>query len=240
MFFDFEKLSGGINSDTAIHPREIFAALPSKREGKFEYPRDVQSQVWEKWHLRRNDKDVVIKMNTGSGKTVVGLLILKSCLNEGKATAVYVVPDNYLVKQVSSEAKDIGIEVTEDHNSPRFLTGKAILVINIQKLVNGQSVFGVGDEGRKIKIGSLLIDDAHACLDTVEEQFTLIIDASKPAYKEIYNCFKESLYTQSDTKAYEIENSLYAHMQVPFWNWQDKVSEISKILISHYNPKDIN
>ena len=39
-------------------------------------------------------------MNTGSGKTVVGLLILKSCLNEEKGPAVYVVPDSYLVKQV--------------------------------------------------------------------------------------------------------------------------------------------
>lgn len=30
-------------------------------------------------------------MNTGSGKTVVGLMILQSCLSEGKSAAVYVV-----------------------------------------------------------------------------------------------------------------------------------------------------
>ena len=38
-------------------------------------------------------------MNTGGGKTVVGLLMLKSCLNEGVGPAVYVTPDNYLVSQ---------------------------------------------------------------------------------------------------------------------------------------------
>lgn len=238
MLIDFNKLGGGDTFDTATSPREIFVSLPNKKEGKFEYPRDVQSQVWGKWHQRRIDKDIVIKMNTGSGKTVVGLVILKSCLNERKGPAVYVVPDNYLVQQVSSEARDIGIEITEDHKSPRFLSGKAILIINVKKLVNSKSIFGVGSDGIKTRIGSLLIDDAHACLDTVEEQFTLTIDIKNPVYQAIYNCVKESLRSQSEAKAYEIEHQTYAYMQVPFWSWQDKVSEISKILSDADRPEN--
>ena len=236
MPIDFGKINSGNTSNTALHPREIFTALPSKKEGKFEYPRDVQTQVWEKWFSRRNEKDLVIKMNTGSGKTIVGLLILKSCLNERKGPAVYLVPDNYLVKQVTGEAQDIGIEVTEDTDSPRFLSGKAILVCNIYKLVNGKSAFGVGDEGIKISIGSILIDDAHACLDTVEDQFILTIDSQNTVYKEIYSCFKELIHAQCDTKASEIENrDPDSYMQVPFWTWQSKKSEISNILIKHKN-----
>jgi hypothetical protein len=236
MPIDFGKINSGNTSNTALHPREIFTALPSKKEGKFEYPRDVQTQVWDKWFSRRNEKDLVIKMNTGSGKTIVGLLILKSCLNERKGPAVYLVPDNYLVKQVTGEAQDIGIEVTEDTDSPRFLSGKAILVCNIYKLVNGKSAFGVGDEGIKISIGSILIDDAHACLDTVEDQFILTIDSQNPVYKEIYSCFKESLHAQCDTKASEIENrDPDSYMQVPFWTWQSNKSNISNILITHKN-----
>jgi|JFJP01.1.fsa_nt_gi Superfamily II helicase len=234
MAIDFGKINISNTSNTAVNPRDIFMALPSKKEGKFEYPRDVQTQVWDHWFSRRDERNLVIKMNTGSGKTVVGLLILKSCLNEGKSPAVYVVPDKYLVKQVSGEAEDLGIEVTNDTNSPRFLSGKAILVVNIYKLVNGKSVFGVGDEGRKIEIGSILIDDAHACLDTVEDQFMLKIDSQNNAYQEIYSCFKESLHNQCDTKASEIENrDLDAYMQVPFWSWQSKISDISQILIQH-------
>jgi len=234
MIVDFGKINSGNTSNTALLPREIFTALPAKKEGKFEYPRDVQTQVWDHWFSRRTDNDLVIKMNTGSGKTVVGLLILKSCLNEGKGPAVYVVPDNYLIKQVTGEAKDLGIEVTEDTNSPRFQSGKAILVCNIFKLVNGKSVFGVGDEGVKISIGSIIIDDAHACLDTVEDQFMLAIDIKNPVYQEIYSCFKDSLHTQCDTKASELENRDHdCYMPVPFWTWQSKISEVSKILIKH-------
>lgn len=238
MPIDFGKINSGNTSNTALHPREIFTALPSKKEGKFEFRRDVQTQVWEHWFSRRDEKDLVVKMNTGSGKTVVGLLILKSCLNEGKGPAVYVVPDNYLIKQVVGEAKDLGIEVTEDINSPRFLSGKAILVVNIYKLVNGKSVFGVGDESIKINIGSIIIDDAHACLDTVEEQFLLVIESQETAYQEIYRLFKEALREQCSVKESEIDNGeLDVYMQVPFWSWQSKIPETSKILIKNKNAK---
>lgn len=53
-------------------------------------------------------------MNTGSGKTVVALLILQSCLNENKGPAVYVVPDSYLVSQVIEQAIQLGIATATD------------------------------------------------------------------------------------------------------------------------------
>ena len=77
---DFSKLS--FNSDqTIINPRDIFMSLPNK-SNKFQYPRDVQGEVWKQWFEQRTNKDSIIKMNTGSGKTVVALMILQSCLNE--------------------------------------------------------------------------------------------------------------------------------------------------------------
>ncbi|NJM46972.1 MAG: DEAD/DEAH box helicase [Alkalinema sp. RU_4_3] len=238
MPIDFKKLTSGNASNTAIHPREIFIALPGKKEGKYEYPRDVQTQVWEHWYVRRCEQDLVIKMNTGSGKTVVGLLILKSSLNEAKGPAVYVVPDNYLIKQVIAEANDLGIEVTDDVSSPRFLSGKEILIVNIYKLVNGLSVFGVGDEGIKTNIGSIVIDDSHACLATVEDQFTLKVDIRSNVYKEIHDCFKDALHSQCEAKASEIENrDRDVRIQVPFWHWQSKISDVTKILIKYKDEK---
>jgi len=47
LFLDLSKLSKGVDSNTAIPPRDIFTALPSKNT-KFQYPRDVQAEVWEK------------------------------------------------------------------------------------------------------------------------------------------------------------------------------------------------
>jgi len=119
MALDFSKIGTGSTVDTVLPPREIFNALPNKK-AKFQYPRDVQSQVWSKWFERREENSLVIKMNTGSGKTVVGLILLKSCLNEGRSPAVYICPDKYLVQQVIDAASEIGIEITDDARSHRF------------------------------------------------------------------------------------------------------------------------
>ena len=236
---DFTKLGTGSTADTVLPPRDLFNALPGKAP-KFQYPRDVQSQVWAKWFERRNETSLVMKMNTGSGKTVVGLVLLKSCLNEGNAPAVYICPDKYLVKQVMDAAEELGIEATEDIYCPRFQSGKAILVANIYKLVNGKSVFGVGDEGAKLKISSLVVDDAHACLETVEDQFTINIPNSSELYSEILELFMHSLTEECETKAIEIqEGDPTSSMLVPYWSWQDKSSEVARLLVKHKDSDEL-
>src|SRR5438876_971776 len=93
---DFSNLRTGVSADTTKSPRELFNLLPSKAP-KYTYLRDVQAEVLDRWAERRSARDLTIKMNTGSGKTVVGLLILKSCLNDGVFPAVYVAANPHLV-----------------------------------------------------------------------------------------------------------------------------------------------
>ena len=79
---DFNKLRQKLNNTNSIKPVEIFSAL--SRSNKYAYLRNVQSEVLEQWFEKRTSKDTIVKMNTGSGKTTVALLILKSCLAEIK------------------------------------------------------------------------------------------------------------------------------------------------------------
>jgi hypothetical protein len=233
---DFTKLGTGNTVDTLLKPRELFNALPNKNTQKFQYPRDVQSKVWESWFQRRNEPDLLIKMNTGSGKTVVALLILKSSLNEGKGPVVYICPDGYLVEQVCNTATELGIEVTQDVNSHRFQSGNSILVINIHKLVNGRSVFGVSDQGAKINFSTMIIDDAHACMDSIEDQFTLKIPSDSNLYSEIYGLFKTTLNDQCYSKALDIElGDKDCIMNVPYWVWQERKDDILRLLHSNKN-----
>lgn len=231
MPIDFSKLGGSDASETITEPRDLFNVLPGKRKGSYSYPRDVQAEVWAQWYARRSESDLTIKMNTGSGKTVVGLVLLKSCLNEGAGPAIYVAPSPPLVKQVLAEAQALGIETTEDPSSARYLSGKAILIVNIHKLINGMSVFGVGDEGVKIPIGSVVIDDAHACLVASEEQFSIRLPASNPAYKALLNAFYPDLESQSPSCALEIKDGdPDQNMVVPYWSWIDKQGKVLSAL----------
>lgn len=42
-------------------------------------------------------------------------------MNEMNEKSVYIVPDKYLVEQVETEAKDLGINVTTDPNDLKFM-----------------------------------------------------------------------------------------------------------------------
>lgn len=230
MKINFEGLSRGKTVDNVVAPREIFGLLPRKG-GRFLYLRDVQAEVLNQWFRRKDEKDIVLKMNTGSGKTLIGLLILKSSLNDGVMPAVYVVPDSYLVQQVISQANELGVVTTDDATDLGFLSGKKVLVINVYKLVNGKSVFGVGSEGSKIQIGCLVIDDVHACLSTTESQFTLRIDSGIKAYTELLRLFLDDLQRQSDAGVREIQDADPNRiMPVPFWGWISKLDKVTSIL----------
>ena len=234
------NLLSKLNSSTkakAIEPREIFMTLPSKAPG-YGYPRDVQSEVWKKWFDIRNEKNVILKMNTGSGKTVVGLIMLQSCLNEEKGPAIYVVPDNYLVKQVIDEAKRLGISATADKDDYNYSNSKAILVTSIQTIVNGHSYFGMRESGN-YPIGSIIIDDVHACLDKITSQFMIKINAETDAYKELIAIFSPSLKDYNPNNYINIVEmkDWQKIMLVPYWEWQRQQDNIYRIL-SKYNNSD--
>ena len=225
---DFKKIIDESKRTNIINPREIFMSLPNK---KYDYPRDVQTEVWQQWMDKRDEKDVIIKMNTGSGKTIVGLIILMSCVREEKKPALYIVPNNYLVKQVKKEAESMGIPVTEDVNDGGFITGEKILITNIYKLVNGKTVFGKRRNGNNFKIGSVLIDDVHACINDIESQYTIEINNTDKNYEKIYKIFEDEMKKQYPNRVTDIENKIPGvNILIPYWAWQNKSNEIYKIL----------
>ncbi|MEY9252337.1 hypothetical protein ABH989_006196 [Bradyrhizobium ottawaense] len=232
MAINYGSGTGGPSADTVTDPQKLFQALPAK-DKKYAYLRDVQGDVLGKWFAAPKQKDTVIKMNTGSGKTTVGLLLLKSSLNEGVHPAAYFAPDNYLCSQVEAEAKALGLKFTDDPRSPDFLTGRAILIADIRVLFNGNSKFGVGPTP-ELGLGTVVIDDAHACLATIEGQFTVRIARSEPAFQPLLDLFADDMRTQSETGTQEIiDDSGQSLVQVPYWAWQDKIASVVSILNKH-------
>lgn len=240
MSLDLSKIYSSRIKSRPIDPRIIFLTVPNKSKKYGGYLRDVQSDVLDQWFLQRELKDNIIKMNTGSGKTVVGLLILKSRINEDKGNAVYVVPDNYLIEQVMNEAINLGISVTTDEKDIDFISCKSILIINIQKLINGKSVFGMRKSGN-VEIDNLVIDDAHACIDISEKQFIININRNEftDLYNLIYKLFENSLRYQNEKNLIDIYNNDYNSypMLIPYWEVQDKKSNLLN-LFSKYKDKE--
>lgn len=218
------------DDDVVLDPRDIFLTLETGPGRSF--LRDIQSDVMNQWFEHRDSKDNVIKLNVGSGKTLVGLLLLQSSLNETKGPALYVASDRQLVRQVLHEAAEIGINVTEDPADPAYGASESICVVNIYKLFNGKSVFGVG--ASQIDIGTVVIDDAHACVSTVSNQFRLRIEHKHEAYREIRILLEEDLRGYNEALYLEVESGdPHAYLEVPFWSWAARLSEVVEVLAKH-------
>lgn len=74
MDFD-DQLADEVGTALPTEPRAVFNSLPGKAQG-YGYLRGVQAQVLTAWHARRADRDVIVKVNTGGGKTIDGLIML--------------------------------------------------------------------------------------------------------------------------------------------------------------------
>lgn len=232
---DFKSLSSSHGDERVVEPRKIFSALPAK---PFSYLRDVQGTVLASWFDRRQSRDLLIKMNTGSGKTVVGMLALQSSINEGVGPALYVAADNYLAEQARTEARNLGIAVVDDPRSPAYAAGSAIAVVNVWRVFNGNSIFGVNQ--KRLDIGTVLVDDVHACLATARDQFTLTIPRTHELYEKLFGLFKSGLSDQSRATLLELEDGEPgAVARVPFWTWAEKLEHVTDAIHEHRNDDEV-
>ncbi|MHB1510043.1 MAG: helicase C-terminal domain-containing protein [Acidimicrobiales bacterium] len=234
--FDFKKLARGGAISSITDPAALFDALPNKAEG-YGYLRAVQKTILDAWSPRRNERDLVIKTNTGGGKTIAGLLILQASIHEGIAPALYLAPDPHLAKQVLGESAKLGLTTVDDPENTKFLSGEAICVTTMQVLINGKSRFGlVGAVGRQpLPVRTIVIDDAHAALALAEERTFLRIPSSHPAHAALVDMFDDDLRQQGLNALLDIREGdpTATPLRVPFWSWYDKREQVLQTLRPH-------
>lgn len=214
----FKKINEQKNTQVKlpVEPTELYYRL--KKEEKYSYLRGIQEEALNIWDTKRSENYIVTKMNTGAGKTLVGLLMLYSKMIETNGRSLYLCPDKQLVNQVMEQAKNYGIpicEIDSDNEFPEdFLNNKSILITTIHKLFNGKNIF----DKQKIDIESILFDDAHRCIEKVFDQYTIKFHNDSEAYKNLFNLFSDELKKQDIGSFEGIANGLSEYfIKLPFW-----------------------
>lgn len=240
---DFSRRVKAQDFTKKTNPIEIYSDLDRKSDaGPL---RDVQVDVLNQWFSSRlNDRDVIIKLHTGVGKTLVGLLILQSKLNLTGKPCAYLCPNIFLMEQVKYEAYKFGIPVCSidaDNVIPNeFKNGSKILITTVQKVFNGKSIFGTGN--RFTEIGSIVLDDSHACMDAINSAYTIVIQKNK--YPELYQAFlsmfEDDLKEQNESKYIDIVNEEYESITpISYWAWDNNTSSIIRLLSENKELDDI-
>lgn len=230
---DFKKRLSSQEDNKKINPIEIYDNLDrSSVTGPL---RPTQVQALNEWYNDRlKDKDLIIKLHTGEGKTLIGLLILYSRINQGEGPGLFVCPNNYLVEQVTNEAIKFGIPfctIPENNDIPNdYTNGKKILIINVQKLFNGRSIFGV--DNKFVSANTIILDDAHACIETIKSAFTVRISRDHALFDKLLSIFEVDLEQQGEGSYLDIKANRNSDdiMTVPYWAWIEKSSQITQLL----------
>ncbi len=238
---DFKKRLAIKDLPKLIDPIQIYDTLDrASDKGPL---RPAQLAVLSEWHEnRRTERDVILKLHTGQGKTLVGLLLLQSKLNDNAGPAVYLCPNNFLINQTCTQAEQFGVSFClPDHDGSlpfEFLEGKRILITSIQKLFNGRTKFGTGPQS--VSVSTVLMDDAHACIDVIREALSIRITGDEGVYGELRNLFSSPLQDQGMGTFAEISNgNPDALLLVPYWHWRDGQAEVVNILAKHVDSKSI-
>jgi replicative superfamily II helicase len=242
---DFKKLREAKAKPRPKHPREIFNSLPKPPGINDLYA--SQAEVLDSWFPRRNDTDVVVKLHTGGGKTLVALLMARSTMNETGLPVLYLTPTNQLVGQVLAKSAEYGIPALKyERGKPlpgEFLDGNAVLIGAYETLFSGRSKFGVRGSGtQSTKLGAIILDDAHVALSNVRRAFTLTITAKDhpEVFSEFAGRFRTAFKEVNKLGSFDdiISRKDFGVIEVPSWAWQSKISEIQQFLSSKVSDVD--
>jgi replicative superfamily II helicase len=242
---DFTKQLKKKTIKQRINPIEIYDDLD--RNSEVGPLRPSQENILNDWdNSHRYDHDLLIKLHTGEGKTLIGLLILLSTMNEKRLPCIYLCPNRYLVDQVFWDADKFGIptcliDYTNNRFPQEFLDANSILITTAQKLFNGRSIFKTGSAS--LKVESIVLDDSHACIAAIEEGLTIKIPStykgkSIEAYTELKDLFSDSLKMQGAGSYLDLNNEESdVVIPIPYWSWNQKVDIVTEVL-SKYSEED--
>lgn len=230
---DFSELSiGKIKRSQAIKPEDIFKSLTLR--GSVENIWGPQDQALKEWDQKRKALDIVIDINTGGGKTLVGLIIAQSLVNETKGRVTYVCPNNQLVEQVVEKAKECGFEVASYAggnwlNREIYESCTGACITNYAAVFNSRSIF------RDHDLKGIIFDDAHVAHNLIRERYTIKIGSDEPAYNEVANLFNPHFIRNSQGYEFQsaIDGDYLALLFVPMFEVRQQRNKLGSIFKKH-------
>lgn len=227
---DFGSLVGSKQEEVSYDLEKFYGALDVK--STHTEPRPAQREAMRTLTERHDEKDLVLKVSTGAGKTTVGLLYLYGFMRVSREPVAFLCPTVQLIEQVIDEAKRLGIAAHaylagETYPPQECVRGDAVLVCTYEKLFNAKSTFARSDVN--LIPHAIVLDDAHAGVENIRKQFTQTVDGE--AYKQLLAVLAPACKSYHRTKWIDIElGDPVAQLEVPHWIWTDVHHEVQTLL----------
>lgn len=224
-----------------IRKREVFSysspqdMYQDNKLKKIMGPLDYQTAMLDLYIKNMEKRTVALELPTGSGKTLVGLLIGEYRRRKNKEKILFLCPTNQLVHQVVEQAnlkyglKAIAFCGKQKDYLPKdkssFLMSEALGVTTYS------SFFALNSFFKDVDV--LIMDDVHSCEDYIISNWTIQIDSETTIFTEIAellkNCISEVDYKYLLEEEYLPDVASWCNM-LPMPLALNKLDELQLIL----------
>lgn len=233
--FDFKnRLRGGGPPPDAKDRLAVFASLD--RRASHTTLRETQREALEQLSGRHEERDLVLKLSTGAGKTTISLVHLYAYMLDARKPAAYLCPRRQLVQQVLQEAAALGIPAKEYARKERYpdadcQRGEAILVCTYDKMFNARTTFR-RDDVRLIP-HALVLDDAHAGIEEIAGNYSLRFDAGSAVHDAVMGALAPARDYHSTKWIFIDRNDPDSILEVPVWIWVEVFAAVTAAIDEH-------
>lgn len=180
--------------EATASPETLFGELARRRDGVGALWSHQVDQLREYHRDHLDTADVALELPTGSGKTLVGLLVAEWRRRKYQSRVVYACPTRQLALQVAEAAERQGIKahaLIDSHHDwdPRQLTSytraQAIAVTTYSHIFNANSQFA--------NAKTVVFDDAHAGEGYVAEAWSLEVKRTSSVYDDLFDAIGDAV-----------------------------------------------
>lgn len=196
-----------------------------------------------------NEPDVALQLPTGSGKTLVGLLIAEWRRRRNHEKVVYLCPTRQLVNQVVEQANDkygltvLGFTGSRKHYDPsakaQYRTGDHVAVTTYSSVFNSSPFFHDAD--------ILILDDAHTAEAYVAGAWSVSLNANDPGESPVYQALA-GIFSRFISSTDSLRLDAPGDADAGAYVWVDKIAtpdlvsvaeEVSQVL-DQLEPRSVN
>lgn len=176
------------------NPEALFGALPKTPTRAPVLWAHQADQLRSYFNQHGDAPDVALELPTGSGKTLVGLLIADWRRRAKDHRTVYACPTVQLAEQVHKSARQQGIETTllvgtrsqwDSAHLASYTRAVSVVVTTYSHVFNRYSAFS--------DVQSLVFDDAHAAESYVAESWSLTVPRSHALYRMLLEILRDDV-----------------------------------------------
>ncbi|MGY8621993.1 DEAD/DEAH box helicase family protein [Bacillus safensis] len=235
----FEFVKPKIVKTVEKDPESIFRELQIPNiKGLWSQQADILREYYNKF---KTNQDIAIELPTGTGKTLIGLLIAEYRRRCHRERVLYLCPTKQLARQIYSKATEYGLPASlligpqvkyPEEEYGDYVTGKTIGITTYSAVFN-TNPFRMDDAN------TILLDDAHSAENYISSLWTVVIKRkeNKEVFESIIELFKEDISSYNFTRIMNGDKEHYKPIYdlIPYPKYLEKLPQLIELLEANIN-----